>query len=117
MGKWISAAVVFLVVVIGMVWLVQGNDFFMYKVFAPQYAKVQRQTFEQTKSFISGTINELEKYKLQYALAKDQGTKDALASVILHDASNLPDPSVMPADLYLFVQSLKNPANNSSDLK
>lgn len=32
----------------GLTWLVQGNDFFLYKTFAPKYADVQREVFEQT---------------------------------------------------------------------
>jgi hypothetical protein len=35
-------------------WLIQGNDFFMYKVFAPKYEKARRETYEQTKVSLNG---------------------------------------------------------------
>ena len=110
MKKEIGIAFACLCGIFIMVWIIQGNDFFMYKIFAPQYAKVQRETFEQTKSYQSGTIQELRKYQLEYAKATDQQHKDALSSMVLHTAADFGEEK-LPADLYSFVQGLKHPTD------
>jgi hypothetical protein len=101
-------AIAAVVVLLGYIWIAQGNDFFMYKVFAPKYAKVQRQVFEQTPSFNKGMVQELENMRFDYMKEKDPKAKDALGSIILHRASgyNLNDPDV-PADLRQFIGDLK----------
>ncbi len=106
--KYVAAAVAALVLILGLAWVVQGNDFFMYKVFAPQYAKAQRQVFEGTPSYNKGMVQELENMQVDYVKEKDPSAKAALRSVILHRASgyNLNDPDV-PADLRDFISQLK----------
>lgn len=49
------------ILLLGLIWIFQGNDFFLYRTFAPKYEKVRRQTFEQTKSYNQGMIQELPK--------------------------------------------------------
>jgi len=108
MKRDIGLAFIGLLVILGLVWIGQGNEFFLYKVFAPKYAAVQRETFEQTKSYQSGTIQELRKYQLEYETAPNQAHKDALASMILHTAADFGEEK-LPADLNTFVQKVKNP--------
>ena len=58
-GKTVALVLLIVVLVgLGITWLAQGNDFFMYKVFAPRYATVQRQVFEQTPSYVKGMVQE-----------------------------------------------------------
>lgn len=40
-------------------WIFQGNDWFMYRFFAPRYEQVRRQTYEQTKSYRQGSVQRL----------------------------------------------------------
>jgi hypothetical protein len=103
-----AAIIAALAIVLGIGWLAEGNNFFMYKVFAPKYAKVQRQVFEGTPSYNKGMIQELENMQVQYETSKDPDAKAALASIILHRASgyNLNDPDVSP-DLRAFIAKLK----------
>ncbi len=95
-----------LVLALASVWLVQGSDFFLYKAFAPKYEKVRRQTFEESKAYNQGMIQELQNMQFQYVQAKSQEEKDALASIILHRAADYPEEK-MPADLRAFVHQLK----------
>lgn len=103
----IGVMLVVLAVVIGVTWLVQGNDFFMYKVFAPQYENVRRNTFENTKSYRQGMIQELQNMQFQYVQA-DDAHKAALADIILHRAADFDlEQNDVPADLYQFILQLR----------
>jgi hypothetical protein len=95
-----------IVVIVGIIWFAQGNDFFLYRFFAPKYEQVRRETFEQTKSYNQGMIQELQNMQFQYIQA-DSSEKQALASIILHRAADY-DVEKMPADLRSFIINLKS---------
>lgn len=103
----IGLILAFFVMMFGLTWLAQGNDFFMYKVFAPKYEAVRRDTFEQSKAYNQGMVQELQNMQFQYVQADADG-KAALADVILHRAAdyNMNDPRV-PSDLRRFVEELR----------
>jgi len=95
-----------LVVILGLSWVTQGNDFFLYKVFAPQYEQVRRETFEESKAYNQGMIQELQNMQFEYVKA-DDGHKAALADLILHRAADYPAER-MPVDLRAFIHGLKS---------
>jgi len=66
------------------VWLIQGNNFFLYKVFAPQYEQVRRETFEQSKAYTQGMAQHLAKQMQEYQQTTPEN-KDSLATLILHE--------------------------------
>lgn len=103
----VSSAIGFLVLILGLTWVGQGNDFFLYKVFAPKYEQVRRETFEQSRAFNQGMVQELQNMQFEYVKATPE-QKEALASVILHRSSgyNL-DDSIVPIDLRVFIAQLK----------
>ena len=74
--------------------------------FAPKYEQVRRETFEQSKAYNDGMVQELESMRLDYSRANDE-QKAALASVILHRSAVYPCER-MPYDLCQFIQQLKN---------
>lgn len=74
--------------------------------FAPKYEQVRRNTFEQSKAYRQGTIQELQRMRFEYVKA-DQAHKDAMASVILHMAADF-DQSAIPTDLWQFLNELKS---------
>lgn len=92
-------------VLMGLTWVIQGNDFFLYKVFAPKYEDVRRETFEHSKAFNQGMIQELQNMQFEYIQA-DESHKAALASIILHRVADY-DESKLPADLRSFIQQLR----------
>jgi hypothetical protein len=100
---WLTIGII--ICILAFVWLIQGNDFFMYKFFAPKYEQARRQVFEQTKSYNQGMIQELQNMQFQYVQA-DSLHKLALADVILHRAADF-DENKLPADLKQFIQQLK----------
>jgi hypothetical protein len=103
--KVVGSVIGALVLVLALTWAFQGNDFFLYKVFAPKYEDVRRETFEHSRSFRQGNVQELQKMALEYNSTPDSG-KDALASVILQRAANI-DESILPQDLRSFISDLR----------
>ena len=103
--KSVGIAIAGLALFLGLIWIFQGNDFFLYKVFAPKYEQVRRETFEQSKAYRQGMVQELQNMQFEYVKA-DSAHKVALASIILHRAADFSEED-MPADLRTFIRSLK----------
>jgi hypothetical protein len=97
-----------LVLILGLDWVVQGNEFFLYKTFAPKMEQARRETFEQSKAYTQGQIQELQNMQFEYVKATPE-QKVALASIILHRAADF-DESKLPTDLKLFISNLHNHA-------
>lgn len=91
--------------IVALIWIAQGNDFFLVKVFAPKYEQARRQTFEESKAYNQGTVQELQRMQFEYVKATPE-QRDALASVILHQSADYPEES-MPPDLREFIHRLK----------
>lgn len=87
-------------------WAFQGNDFLLFKVFAPKQEQVRREVFEQSKAYNQGMVQELQNMQLQYVQA-DSVHKDAIASIILQRTADY-DLTKLPSDLRSFVQKLKD---------
>lgn len=101
----IGAFVLFVLFVTAIGWFAQGNDFLLFKMFAPKYEKVRRETFEQTKSYNQGMVQELQNMQFQYIQA-DDAHKAALGTLILHRAADYPEDK-LPTDLRDFIKGLK----------
>jgi hypothetical protein len=105
--KIAGVVVLVFVALFGLTWIVPGNDFLLYRYFAPKQEAVRRQVFEQTKSYNQGMIQELQNMQFQYEQA-DDSHKAALASIILHRAADF-DEDRLPTDLRAFIASLRRP--------
>ena len=107
-GKIVKWCLVAFVGFIALGWLTMGNNFFMYKFFAPKQEAVRREVFEQTRSFNQGMVQELQNMQFEYVKTADTNAKSSLASIILHRAAgyNLSDP-IVPAELRSFIEQLK----------
>ena len=90
---------------LGLSWVVQGNRWFMYDFFAPKYEDTRRKTFEESKAYNEGMVQELQNMQFEYIKANDE-QKKALASIILHRAADY-DPDKLPPDLKEFIDKLK----------
>ena len=87
----------------GLGWLFMGNDLAQTRFFAPKYEQVRRETFEQSKAYRQGAIQELQNMEFQYyQVGKNE--KAALASIILHRAADFQE---LPPDLRVFINELK----------
>ena len=86
--------------------MVQGNDFFMYKVFAPQYEQTRHDVFKRSQAYTDGKVQELQQYMLEYNKANPEH-KAALKTVIIRESVNV-DWNDLPSDLQAFITRLKN---------
>ena len=97
------AVILALLSLVGLSWFFMGNDLAQTKFFAPKYEQVRRETFEQSKAYRQGAIQELQNMEFQYyQVGKNE--KAALASIILHRAADFQD---LPPDLRIFINELK----------
>jgi hypothetical protein len=88
---------------VALIWALTANDLAMAKVFNPKFEQVRRETFEQSKSYRQGAIQELQNMQFQYEQASPEH-KAALASIIMRRAADFQD---LPSDIQSFVSSLK----------
>lgn len=95
-----------IVLLLGLSWAVEGNEFFLYRYFGPKQEAVRRQVFEQTKSYNQGMIQELQNMQFEYQRSTPEQQK-ALASIILHRAADY-DEARLPSDLSQFIDKLRN---------
>lgn len=102
----IFIAIIAIVVVVALGWAITGNDLMLQKFFAPKYEQVRRETFEQSKAYRQGAVQELESMMFQYVQAGPEH-QGALRALILHRAADL-DENTMSPQLYSFIQQLRN---------
>lgn len=95
-----------LAAVLALVWIVQGNDFFLYKVFAPKYEQVRHDTFKESQAYNDGMANEFYRLKQDYANAQTESQRDAIKDVVRHRASQY-DVRRLPGDLQRFIADVR----------
>ena len=89
-----------------LVWGVAYHDLIFTSFFAPKFENVRRNTFEQSKSFRTGAVQELQNMQFEY-IRSDAEHKVALKDIIIHRSAEVPEDA-MPQDLYNFIQGLKS---------
>ena len=94
-------------------WVAQGNEFFLYKVFAPQYEQVRRETFEQSRAYNAGTIMNIRAAQGNYITAPPD-RRAGLASVIVLQYADYPVES-LPKDLQNFMRCLLHHQSDNFD--
>lgn len=104
--KATAAVILGLIALIGLTWVFTANDLQLAHFFSPKFEAVRRETFEQSKAYRQGQVQELQNMQFEYQQA-DEEHKGALRGIILHRAADFP-PEAMPADLYAFIEQLKH---------
>lgn len=99
-----------LVALLGFGWLLTGNNLAMQNFFNPKFEAVRRNTFEQSKAYNEGMVQELQNMQFEYIKA-DKDAKLALRAIILHRSANFNENN-LPTDLYEFIQNLKRERAN-----
>lgn len=102
---WVALVIGGTIVLLGLTWLIQGNDFFITRYFAPKAEQVRRETFEESKAYNEGTAQELRRMQLEYVKATPV-QQAALSSLILHQVAGY-DTTKLPPDLQSFVRELQ----------
>lgn len=91
---------------LGAVFGLQYFDLVSTKYFAPKHEAIRRETFEQSKAYNQGTIQEIENLYLEYGKASEEHKK-AIGSIVLHRLADF-DKSKLSPELQQFVAKLKN---------
>ena len=104
MGIWLAFA--FLVIILGLTWIIQGNQFFLAKVFMPAEENLRRETFEKSHAYNAGMVQELENFQVQYIQATDD-QKAGLASIILRRIADFGGDEKLPQHLKDFAAKLR----------
>ena len=85
-------------------WGLTYHDLIFTSFFAPKFEDIRRNTFERSKSFQTGAVQELQNMQFEYIKA-DPAHKAALADIIRHRAVEVP-ADAMPTDLQSFISNL-----------
>ena len=85
-------------------WGIAYHELIFTAFFAPKFENVRRNTFEQSKSFQTGAVQELQNMQFEYIKAAPEHKK-ALSDVIRHRAVEVP-ADAMPSDLQSFISNL-----------
>lgn len=104
--KVIGVVILCLALLLGTVWLFQGSDFFMYKVFAPKYEQVRRNTFEQSRAFNEGERQHLASIQAQFATSTPE-QQHALANLVMQNYAAY-DISKLTPQLRQFYEQCQN---------
>ncbi|ABC46209.1 hypothetical protein GGP80_000952 [Salinibacter ruber] len=82
-----------------------GGGYYVYRWTAPKYEEAQRETYEQSRQHVEGTVEDLMRYRVKYQEA-DSTHKDAVRKLILRRARDI-DRADMPKDLRQWVEHLR----------
>jgi hypothetical protein len=93
--KDISVLLLGLVMLLGALWAIQGNAFFMYQYFAPKVEQVRYDTFKQSQAYNEGMQQELASMQRDWQIATPS-QKESLQSIILHRYAAYDDNSLPP---------------------
>jgi hypothetical protein len=85
-------------------WGIAYHELIFTSFFAPKFENVRRNTFEQSKSFRTGAVQELQNMQFEYIKASPEHKK-ALGDIIRHRAVEVP-ADAMPSDLQSFISNL-----------
>lgn len=91
---------------LGAAWLFQGNDFFLYRYFAPKYEGVRRDVMIESRAYSEATTRRLYDLQRQMAQAKSDDEKAAIRAMARHEVQAF-DATRLPADLRNFVQQVR----------
>ena len=75
--------------------------------FGPKHAKVERQVFEQTKSFVDSKKHDLVRYHTQFVTADSVTEKNGIASAIRHMFVDIDERQLSP-DLAEMLSTMRN---------
>lgn len=103
--KVFGVIVLVLAGIFGLVWIASYNNIALMKVFAPATEQVRRETFEQSKAYRDGLIQELRAMQFEYMRA-DEAHKAGMKNVIRHRLAGFPEDAI-PADLQAFIKEVE----------
>lgn len=105
----ITACVIVAILIgtLGLIWIAQGNEFFLYRYFAPKREAVKREVFEQSKEYQHGTIQELDKMRLEHVKSNSSTVKTVIENRALRMVAEF-DKLNLPEDLRMWIYSIED---------
>ncbi|KKQ99881.1 MAG: hypothetical protein UT24_C0022G0002 [Candidatus Woesebacteria bacterium GW2011_GWB1_39_12] len=97
--------------VVGLVWYAAASDLALQNFFLPRQEAIRRKTFEESKAYNQGMVQELQNMQWDYTQADEKG-KEALRSLILHRTADY-DLDKLPENLRTFVEDLREESQHS----
>jgi len=73
--------------------------------FGKRYASADREIFESSKPFIHGSIENLNRLRMQYQLSESDNHKNAIKLMVLTQTATL-DKTQLPEDLRKWIETL-----------
>lgn len=114
-AKGIGIALLVLIAIFAIGFGGQALNLWQFQFWAPKYENARRQVFEQTRSYNSGMLQELQAYQIEYVKAKahkDQAVMDVIASTVRHRYADF-NPPELNADLRRFLEEVRHPEAHS----
>ena len=87
---WTNSAILYVFLILGAVAALTFGGFQIRKVLAPAEESLRREVYEQSKSYIDGTIRDIDNLRLQWLGAATEVQKNALASVARQRSVDFP---------------------------
>jgi hypothetical protein len=106
MFKLIMVIIGGILLLFAIMWGLALHNIAFQSVFRPMQENVNRQVFENTKSYNQGMIQELQNMQFEYLRTTDKEGKASMATVILQRAADFP-PERLPSDLRSFIENIK----------
>jgi hypothetical protein len=104
--KFIATLLGIVVLMLCIGWAFTGNNFFLYKYFAPQYEQVRREVFKGSEAYREGMLQELSQMHLDYIKGTTE-QKAAIASVVMHRVAYF-DTKLLTPELREFIAEVRN---------
>ena len=94
-----------ILVVLAMTWVIQGNEFFMLRVFGAPMENARYNAQKESQPYRDGLVKEMRRLQTEYVQA-DPPHQNALAGVILGTVG-AGDEEKLPLDLQQFLDQLR----------
>lgn len=82
-------------------------DIGFQKVFRPMQENVNREVFENTKSYVYGAVQDIAKYYEEYQKAETYEVKETIANVIKSRFSNFDSKKIKNDSLRIFFENVR----------
>ena len=102
---FISLAAIILLIVVAFSLKLGGLQWTRF--FAPKEQAIQREVFEETKSFVHGKTQDLAKYYEEYTKSTDEGEKQSIENLIKIQFSDIDSSQIRNNRLRQFLISVR----------
>ena len=101
--RWVVVVSVAILIAVG---IGGGGEYVYQTVWGVRTADARREVFEESKSFVHGTIRDIENLSVDYAKADSDAERTVIKLTVLHRVSTF-DTKELPDHLQEFVNDLR----------